>query len=42
MRFMDVPRRTSNELSLVEEDLDIPWSDLDLKEKIGAGVCYYF
>ncbi|KAM7463833.1 hypothetical protein LguiA_031954 [Lonicera macranthoides] len=37
MRFMDVPRRTSSELSLVEEDLDIPWSDLDLKEKIGAG-----
>lgn len=42
MRFMCANRGTCNELFLVEEDLDIPWSNLDIKEKIGAGICYYF
>ncbi|OVA04645.1 Protein kinase domain [Macleaya cordata] len=42
LRFMQgsqlVPNsRSSSELSFDVEDLDIPWSDLDLKEKIGAG-----
>jgi serine/threonine-protein kinase CTR1 len=38
MRFRVVNKRTiDDELSLAKEDLDIPWSDLDLKEKIGAG-----
>ncbi|KAG8647110.1 serine/threonine-protein kinase CTR1 isoform X1 [Manihot esculenta] len=32
-----VSNKTSNELSLDVEDLDIPWSDLVLKERIGAG-----
>ncbi|KAF2289763.1 hypothetical protein GH714_038523 [Hevea brasiliensis] len=32
-----VSSKTSNELSLDVEDLDIPWSDLVLKERIGAG-----
>lgn len=31
------PHRASGDLTLDFEDLDIPWSDLDLKEKIGAG-----
>ncbi|KAF8403220.1 hypothetical protein HHK36_011319 [Tetracentron sinense] len=31
---------SSSELSLDVEDLDISWSDLVLKEKIGAGICY--
>lgn len=33
-----VSNKTSNELSLDVEDLDIPWSDLVLKERIGAGI----
>ncbi|KAL9336718.1 hypothetical protein Peur_071206 [Populus x canadensis] len=32
-----VSGKTSKELSLDVEDLDIPWSDLVLKERIGAG-----
>ncbi|KAJ9181444.1 hypothetical protein P3X46_009576 [Hevea brasiliensis] len=40
-RFSEVSQlvssKTSNELSLDVEDLDIPWSDLVLKERIGAG-----
>ncbi|KAG6744133.1 hypothetical protein POTOM_052843 [Populus tomentosa] len=32
-----VSGKTSDELSLDVEDLDIPWSDLVLKERIGAG-----
>ncbi|KAF8396459.1 hypothetical protein HHK36_018081 [Tetracentron sinense] len=32
-----VPSKSRNELSLAVEDLDIPWSDLVLKERIGAG-----
>ncbi|XP_076902246.1 serine/threonine-protein kinase CTR1-like [Bidens hawaiensis] len=31
------PRRPNDDLTLDFEDLDIPWSDLELKEKIGAG-----
>lgn len=33
-----VSGKTSEELSLDVEDLDIPWSDLVLKERIGAGM----
>lgn len=33
-----VSGKTSKELSLDVEDLDIPWSDLVLKERIGAGM----
>ncbi|XP_021638386.2 serine/threonine-protein kinase CTR1 isoform X2 [Hevea brasiliensis] len=29
--------KSSSELHLEEDDLDIPWSELDLKEKIGEG-----
>jgi serine/threonine-protein kinase CTR1 len=29
--------KTSKELSLDAEDSDIPWNDLVLKERIGAG-----
>ncbi|XP_027066037.1 serine/threonine-protein kinase CTR1 [Coffea arabica] len=40
-RFVDrgqlVPMATSGELNLDVEDLNIPWSDLVLKERIGAG-----
>lgn len=32
-----VPIKPSNKLSLEGEDLDIPWSDLVLKERIGSG-----
>ncbi|XP_058085948.1 serine/threonine-protein kinase CTR1 isoform X2 [Magnolia sinica] len=32
-----VPKRSDSELSLEVDDLDIPWSDLVLKERIGAG-----
>ena len=35
-------RKSSHELSLIEEDFDIRWSDLELKEKIGEGFCYCF
>ncbi|KAI3776297.1 hypothetical protein L1987_46073 [Smallanthus sonchifolius] len=31
------PHKASEDFTLDFEDLDIPWSDLDLKEKIGAG-----
>ncbi|CAK9154028.1 unnamed protein product [Ilex paraguariensis] len=34
--------KSSHELSLIEEDFDIQWSDLELKEKIGEGFCYCF
>lgn len=33
-----VPSKPNNELTLNVGDLDIPWSDLVLKEKIGAGI----
>lgn len=33
-----IPNRTSREISLDMEDLDIPWSDLVLREKIGSGI----
>lgn len=36
-RCQVVPLATSRELHLDVEDLDIPWSDLVLKERIGAG-----
>lgn len=32
-----IPSKPSNKLSLDMGDLDIPWSDLVLKERIGAG-----
>ncbi|KAF9598701.1 hypothetical protein IFM89_029951 [Coptis chinensis] len=32
-----VPNDSGTELSLDAEDLDIPWNDLNIKEKIGAG-----
>ncbi|KAI3924157.1 hypothetical protein MKX01_029692 [Papaver californicum] len=35
LRYMQ--GRSSNDLSFDIEDLDIPWSELELKEKIGAG-----
>ena len=31
------PSKPSNKIPLDVEDLDIPWSDLILKERIGAG-----
>ncbi|XP_043698334.1 serine/threonine-protein kinase CTR1-like [Telopea speciosissima] len=39
LRFPEgsVPSKSSTELSLEVEDLDIPWSELVLKERIGAG-----
>uniref|UniRef100_A0A5B7AXT4 non-specific serine/threonine protein kinase n=1 Tax=Davidia involucrata TaxID=16924 RepID=A0A5B7AXT4_DAVIN len=41
LRFVEggqlVPKKPSKDLMLDVEDLDIPWSDLVLKEKIGAG-----
>ncbi|XP_042479023.1 serine/threonine-protein kinase CTR1-like [Macadamia integrifolia] len=41
LRFIEgsqlVPSKPSSELSLDVEGLDIPWSDLVLKERIGAG-----
>ncbi|KAF5953974.1 hypothetical protein HYC85_006830 [Camellia sinensis] len=41
LRFVEggqmVPRQPSKKLSLDVEDLDIPWSDLVLKERIGSG-----
>lgn len=33
-----VPSKPNKELSFDFEDLDIPWSDLVLKERIGAGI----
>lgn len=30
-----------SDLRLEEEGLDIPWSELDLKEAIGEGMCFY-
>ena len=33
-----VPSKPSRELALEVDDLDIPWSDLVLKERIGAGI----
>lgn len=32
--------KPSNNLTLDIEDLVIPWSDLVLKERIGAGICH--
>lgn len=44
-RFTDggqlYPNKPCKELSLDVEDLDIPWSDLVLKERIGAGIYMY-
>lgn len=41
-RFVDgsqlVPNKPNIELGLDMEDLDIPWSDLVLKERIGSGI----
>lgn len=42
MRFLEggsqlVPAKTSGDLALEIEDFDIPWEDLVLKERIGAG-----
>lgn len=41
LRFVEggqlIPREPSKELPLDVDDLDIPWSDLVIKEKIGAG-----
>lgn len=33
-----VPTKPSNSFSFEGEDLDIPWSDLVLKERIGSGI----
>lgn len=33
-----VPTKPSNKFSFDGEDLDIPWSDLVLKERIGSGI----
>lgn len=33
-----IPNKPTRELGLDMEDLDIPWSDLVLKEKIGSGI----
>ena len=35
-----VPHKASGDFALDVEDLDIPWSDLVLKERIGAGNLY--
>lgn len=32
-----VPNRSNRELGLDGDDMDIPWSDLNIKERIGAG-----
>lgn len=32
---------SSRELYLEEEGLEIPWSELVIKKKIGEGVCYF-
>lgn len=45
MRFLEggsqlVPAKTSRDLALDIEDFDIPWEDLVLKERIGAGNPY--
>ncbi|KAI7996972.1 hypothetical protein LOK49_LG10G02222 [Camellia lanceoleosa] len=44
LRFVEgcqmVPRQPSKKLSLVVEDLDIPWSDLVLKKRIGSGIVF--
>jgi hypothetical protein len=32
-----VPNRANRELGLDGDDMDIPWCDLNIKEKIGAG-----
>lgn len=37
-RFSEQSSFISNDLSLEIEDLNIPWSDLVLKERIGAGM----
>ena len=34
--------RPNNEISLAIDDLNIPWSELVLKERIGAGKCTFF
>lgn len=42
--FMEIHeslRSSSSELHLEEEDLDIPWSELRLKGKIGAGIFFH-
>lgn len=33
-----IPSKPTRELTLDMEDLDIPWSDLVLREKIGSGI----
>lgn len=35
-----VPGKPSKEFTFDVDDLDIPWNDLVLKEKIGAGICF--
>jgi len=32
-----IPSKSNNQLHLEEEDLDVPWSELLLKNKIGSG-----
>lgn len=41
LKFMETTQLviSNHERSLFEEDLDIEWSDLDLKEKLGRGIC---
>lgn len=34
-------RHTVSDLSLAADDLIIPWNELVLKEKIGAGICVH-
>ncbi|RWV97027.1 hypothetical protein GW17_00040217, partial [Ensete ventricosum] len=45
-RFIEDSRkggnRSNNDISLAVDDLSIPWSELILKERIGAGICMYF
>ncbi|XP_061975815.1 serine/threonine-protein kinase CTR1-like isoform X5 [Populus nigra] len=33
-----IPSKSNNQLHLEEEDLDVPWSELLLKKKIGSGI----
>lgn len=37
-----LPSKPSRELALEVDDLDIPWSDLILRERIGAGIFWSF
>lgn len=36
-----VVNRANRDLGLDGDDMDIPWCDLNIKEKIGAGISFY-